>query len=187
MANKQDNNTTETGSAGASLRDGARQEMEGVRHAFGEVRDDLVDRAADLASEAGDALRGKAEGLSRGLGAELGAYGEAMRAASEHLSRNRRGEASRMIDQAAGGLERFAQSLEHKSLGEVVEEMRALGRSNAGGLFAGSMLAGLALGRLFRASEPATSEPSASPAAGSTVNAGNDIPPAPTATSGYAS
>jgi hypothetical protein len=93
----------------------------------------------------------KAEGAKQGLSGGLKVLGGALRAAGDHLSENGQAGSSKLIGEAASGLERFADSLDSKPLGEVFDELRTFGHNNAEGLFAGSMLAGLALGRLLKA------------------------------------
>jgi hypothetical protein len=58
------------------------------------------------------------------------------------------------VTEAAAGLERLSGSLESKPVSEIVDEIRSFGSKNAGGLFGGAVLAGLALGRLLKAKEP---------------------------------
>lgn len=168
-----------------------------AKETFDEMRDDLSEKVSELAGEARDALEDKAEDAKQGLGGSLKALGEAMRAASDNLSENGQAGTSKVIGDAASGLERFADALQNRPLGEVLDEVRAFGRVNSGGLFATSMLAGLALGRLFRAGE-STGTPSSGTSSGSGEGSGwtgsdgdsEQAPvepsPPPTATSGYA-
>jgi len=58
---------------------------------------------------------------------------------------------------AAGGLERLSSSLKNKPFEDVLMELRSFGRDNSGALIAGSVLAGLALGRFLKSSSPGAS------------------------------
>ncbi len=124
-----------------------------MKEVVGETASDLSEKASALADEAVEAAKAKAETAKDGLSGMLEAFGGALRAASDHLAKEQPA-ASKMVSEAATGLEGLSSSIGSKPLGSVLEDMRSLGRDNAGGLFAGSVLAGLALGRFFRASEP---------------------------------
>lgn len=131
----------------------ARGQIKGAEKAFNETSSDLSQKAGELAGEAKEAVLRKAEDARHGLTGSIMALAGALRAAGDHLSQNGQSGPSKLVGEAGSGLERFADSLENKPFGEVFEELRTLGRSNAGGLFAGSVLAGLALGRLLRSSD----------------------------------
>ena len=84
----------------------------------------------------------------------MAAFGGALRAASEHLANSDQRAASKFVLDAAGGLERLSWSLKNKPFEEVLGEIRSFGRQNSGALIAGSVLAGLALGRFIKSSTP---------------------------------
>ena len=88
----------------------------------------------------------------------MAAFGGALRAASEHLANSDQRAASKFILDAAGGLERLSSSLKNKPFEEVLGEIRSFGRQNSGALIAGSVLAGLALGRFIKSSAPDLSQ-----------------------------
>jgi predicted flap endonuclease-1-like 5' DNA nuclease len=173
----------------ASLKHAAGAEVEGARQAARDTGSDLSEKAGELAGEAKHAVAAKANEARHSMSDSLKVIGGALRAAGDHLSENGQRGPSKIVDNVASGVDRFADSLENKPFGEVVDDLRTMGRNNAGGLFAGSMLVGLALGRLFRADsdnggdssrpqQPATSPdtPSATPApgaAGSRTTAGS--------------
>lgn len=144
--------TSRLGEMGSALRDTVKDETHNVKEAVSETTADLSERASALAGEAVEVAKDKAEGAKDGLTGMLEAFGGALRAASDHLAQEQPA-ASKMVAEAASGLDTLSSSIGSKPLGSVLEDMRNLGRDNAGGLFAGSVLAGLALGRFFRASE----------------------------------
>ncbi|RUW56038.1 hypothetical protein EOA28_38520, partial [Mesorhizobium sp. M2A.F.Ca.ET.067.02.1.1] len=116
------------------------------------ARDELTRKASDYASEAKQALFNKAEGTQHDVSASLRVFGGALRAASEHLANNDQRTASKFVLDAAGGLERLSTSLRDKPFEEVLGEIQSFGRENSGALIAGSVLAGLALGRFIKSS-----------------------------------
>ena len=134
--------------------------------AIRDAGDELARKTGDYASEAKQALLEKADGTQRDLSANLKAFGGALRAASEHLANSDQRTASKFALDAAGGLERLSSSLKDKPFEEVLGEIQSFGRENSGALIAGSVLAGLALGRFIKSSSPTgpadTRAPSAS-------------------------
>lgn len=187
------------GSSAGSMKSGIEDELEGAQKAFDETSADLTEKAGELASDATSAMAEKAEGVKHGLSGGLAALGGALRAAGDHLSENDQEGSSKLVSEAASGLERLAESVENKPLGQVFEELRTFGRNNAGGLFAGSMLAGFALARLLKAADgesTAGGKSAGGPGrefskASDTNDAGKSSadttsPPPPSASSGYA-
>ncbi len=197
--NSIENNSSRGGGSNGS--DGPRTfggQVEGAQKAFSETNSDLSEKASRLAGDAKEAVVRKAEEGMQGVGGSLKALGGALRAAGDHLSQSGETGTSNLIGEAASGVERFADSVESKPLREVVDELRTFGRKNPGALFAGAVLAGLALGRVLRASDNDSTKGSqpanrrASPGeaadpANATSRSGSDQLPQPTATSGYAS
>ena len=179
--------------AADELRNEARDQLHGARQAFDETRDDLARKAGELAGEAREALGNQAETVKQGIGGHLDALSGALNSAREHLDSNNQQTASRFIGEASDGLGRLASSMQEKPLSQFLDELRDAGRNNAGGVFAGAVLAGLALGRLLRASEGGGHSRSPAANAGTNETASErhaeqpaDTAPAPTATSGYA-
>ena len=132
-------------------------------------------RQSEYASDAKEALLENAGEMQGDISARLMAFGGALRAASEHLANSDQRTVSKFVLDAAGGLESLSGSLKNKSFEEVVEEVRSFGRENSGALMAGSVVAGLALGRLFKNADSAHSgEPDEAPTPTSTAEAGDD-------------
>lgn len=115
-----------------------------------DAKDEISTKAMEYASEAKQAVLENAQGLQGDVGARLSVFGGALRAASEHLANSDQRAVSKLVLDAAGGLEKLSGSLKNKSVEEVLEELRAFGRQNTSALVAGSVFAGLALGRLFK-------------------------------------
>ena len=136
------------------LSDRIQQEKQSAGEAIHDARDEVARRASAYAGEAQQAVAEKAEQAQRDIGSSLSAFGGALRAASDHLAESDQSAASQFMQQAASGLERLSSSLKEKPFGQVLEDVQSFGRQNPGALLAGSVLAGLALGRFIKASPP---------------------------------
>ncbi|MER9469504.1 hypothetical protein NKI82_26995 [Mesorhizobium sp. M0482] len=149
--------TADFEAAKSELSERLQREKQTATEALHDARDEITRKAADYASEAKEALFNKAEGTQRDVSANLKAFSGALRAASEHLANSDQRTASKLALDAAGGLERLSSSLKDKPFDEVLGEIRSFGRDNSGALIAGSVLAGLALGRFIKSSPPSAS------------------------------
>ena len=138
--------------ARSELTDKIKQGKRTATEAIHDARDEISRKAGEYAGEAKDALFEQAEGTQRDIGSNMKAFGGALRAASEHLANADQRTAAKFVLDAAGGLERLSSSLKDKPFEEVLGEIRAFGKDNSGALIAGSVLAGLALGRLLKSS-----------------------------------
>jgi hypothetical protein len=136
------------------LSDRIQQETQSAGEALHDARDEVARRASAYAGEAQQAVAEKAEQAQRDIGSSLSAFGGALRAASNHLADSDQSAASQFMQEAASGLERLSSSLKEKPFGQVLEDVQSFGRQNPGALLAGSVLAGLALGRFIKASPP---------------------------------
>ncbi|WP_292584687.1 hypothetical protein [Mesorhizobium sp.] len=141
------------------LSDRIYEETQSAGEALHDARDEVARRAGAYAAEAQQAVAEKAEQTQRDIGSSLSAFGGALRAASDHLAESDQGAASKFMQEAASGLEQLSSSLKEKPFGQVLEDVQSFGRQNPGALLAGSVLAGLALGRFIKASPPGTRLP----------------------------
>ncbi|MBZ9860312.1 MULTISPECIES: hypothetical protein [unclassified Mesorhizobium] len=139
--------------------DRIQQETQSAGEALHDARDEVARRAGAYAAEAQQAVSEKAEQTQRDIGSSLSVFGGALRAASDHLANSDQSAASKFMQEAASGLERLSSSLKEKPFGQVLEDVQSFGRENPGALLAGSVLAGLALGRFMKASPPGTRRP----------------------------
>lgn len=130
------------------------REAQSAREALHDARDEVARKAGEYASEAKSAAIEQAEVAQQDVGASLAAFGGALRAAGDHLAGSDQRAASQFMMQAADGIERFATSLKNKPFANVLDDVRSFGRENSGALIAGSLLAGLALGRFVKSSMP---------------------------------
>ncbi|WP_181178300.1 hypothetical protein [Mesorhizobium sp. B4-1-3] len=139
--------------------DRIQQETQSAGEALHDARDEVARRAGAYAGEAQQAVAEKTGQAQRDIGSSLSAFGGALRAASDHLADSDQSAASKFMQDAANGLERLSSSLKEKPFGQVLEDVQSFGRQNPGALLAGSVLAGLALGRFIKASPPGTRRP----------------------------
>ena len=133
-----------------------KEQTQSATETLHDARDAITAKAGELASEAKDTLVDRAEGAQKNISASMAAFGGALRAASEHLANSDQRTASKFVLDAAGGVERLSSSLKDKPFETVLGEVREFGRQNAGALIAGSVLAGLALGRFIKSASPPT-------------------------------
>jgi hypothetical protein len=161
--NDQGRPSTDFATAKSDIADRLQREKQSAAELFHDARDEAAGKAGDYAAQAGQALSGQAEQTQRDIGSSLAALGGALRAASDHLANNDQDAASKFALDAAGGLERLSSSLRQKPFGQVLEDVQAFGRQNPGMLLAGSVLAGLALGRFVKASSPSDGSRVSSP------------------------
>ncbi len=150
---------TDLSAATRGAKERIEREAQSAREALHDARDGVARKAGEYATQAKEAVTDQAEDAQQDIGASLEAFGGALRAAADHLANSDQQAASQFMSQAAGGLENFAGSLKNKPFAEVLGDLRSFGRENSGALMAGSMLAGLALGRFVKSGTPAP-EPS---------------------------
>lgn len=91
----------------------------------------------------------------------MGDFASAIRKAGDDLAEHDQSMAARMVKQAADGLESLTRSVADKRPEEMLETVRDFGRRNPVAFIAGSVLLGVAIGRLAKSTEQrgASSEP----------------------------
>lgn len=144
----------------ASLKEDARQlkssidaEAAAAKHALHDATSAARHEASAFASDVKESAMRDAEDVKHEAAAGLRAFAGAVRNAGEELADNDQGTAARFVREAASGLERLATSLGKKQLEDIVEDVRDFGRKNPAAFIAGSVLAGMALGRFVRSSD----------------------------------
>ena len=135
-------------------------EKQSVTTGASEASETVVTEAKALGKEAQDVAEEQAEKVKEATASHMDAFADALRAASEDLSKNQSGPASELVANAAAGLEGLSRSIHGKTTGEMIDTVRRFGRENPMGFLAGSVLAGLALGRFAAAGSPNRSSPS---------------------------
>jgi hypothetical protein len=111
--------------------------------------------AQSFAHVAQDRVRAEAQKGAQTAGKTLGDFANAIRSAGDELDRAEQTPASRLVRQAAEGLEGISRGLAEKEPAELLDAVRDFGRKNPAAFIGGAVLLGLALGRLARASDAA--------------------------------
>ena len=161
--NENDASGSSSGGSNAPL-DKAFDEMSAVRPSIGdkatEASQAALKEAKALGAEAQQVAQEQADKVKDMAATHMDAFADALRAASDQLSKNQSGPASEMVAHAASGLESLSRSLQGQSTGEMIDTVRQFGRTNPIGFLAGSVLAGLALGRFTAAGMSSAAPPS---------------------------
>jgi hypothetical protein len=135
---------------GSAATGGTAKEMAG--NAAQAVKQEAATFAAEAKDKAAEQIEQHKETATR----TLGDFADAIRKAGEELSGKDQSMASRLVQQAADGLEGFSRSVSDKRPEELLDAVRDFGRRNPTAFVAGSVLVGLALGRFLRSSGDAT-------------------------------
>ena len=120
---------------------------------LGEATDAVKKTATSLGSGAKKSAANEVEGVKQEASESLRAFADAVHGAGEKLAESDQGMAAQMVQEAARGLERLSTALGKKELQDIVADVRDFGRNNPTALIAGSVLAGLALGRFVRSTD----------------------------------
>jgi hypothetical protein len=115
--------------------------------------------AQSFAEVAQDRVRAEAQKSAQTAGKTLGDFANAIRRAGEELDQAEQTPASRVVRQAAEGLEGLSRNLAEKEPGELLDAVRDFGRKNPMAFIGGAVLLGVALGRFARASDTAAAAP----------------------------
>lgn len=136
-----------SGETGPSAGGGSPKEM--AHSAAQTVKQEAASFAEDARHKAVDKVEEHKQTASR----TLGDFAGAVRRAGQELEQSDQSMGARLVRQAADGLEGFARSVADKRPEELIDAVRDFGRRNPTAFIAGSVLAGVALGRFFRSSK----------------------------------
>lgn len=92
---------------------------------------------------------------------EIGVFSGAIRKASGKLREENHDSIASYVDAAAEQLDHLRDSLEHKSVSQIVDDLQGLTRRRPELVYGGLFIAGLAAMRFLKASKPAVGDPSA--------------------------
>jgi hypothetical protein len=140
----------ESGTLGA---DGATSRTEKAKEIVGQAGHALKAEAQSFASAAQERVRAEAQKGTQAGAKTLGDFANAVRRAGDELSQSDQSPASRLVQQAADGLESLSRNLVDKDPGDLLNSVRDFGRKNPAAFIGGAVLVGLALGRFARASD----------------------------------
>ncbi len=132
---------------GSGLGDRLQVEQAEAQSKLSEASEAVRQEAKQVGAQAQEMAGEQAEKVKEAAASHLDVFADALRAASDELGRNQSGPAAEMVSSAASGLEGLTRSLHGQSTGEMIETVRRFGRENPVGFLAGSVLAGVALGR----------------------------------------
>ncbi len=124
-----------------------------AKELIGQAGGALKSEAKSFASAAQDRVRAETQKGTEKATKTLGDFANAIRRAGDELGAADQSPASRLVRQAADGLETFSRGLEGKDPGQLLNDVRDFGRRHPMAFIGGAVLAGLALGRFVRASE----------------------------------
>lgn len=124
-----------------------------AKELVGQASETLKAEAKTFASVAQDRVRAETQKGTEKATKTLGDFANAIRKAGDELGSADQSPASRLVRQAADGLETFSRSLEGKDPGDLLNDVRDFGRRHPMAFVGGAVLAGLALGRFVRATE----------------------------------
>ncbi|MDP3274995.1 MAG: hypothetical protein Q8Q09_07345 [Deltaproteobacteria bacterium] len=112
----------------------------------------VKEEAAHFSQAARDKIQDKSEGGKQAAMTALNAFAEAIRTAGDQLSQRDQKTAALLASQTAEGLDKLSRGLASTRPEDLLHSVRDIGRSNPAAFMVGSVLCGLALGRLARSS-----------------------------------
>lgn len=156
-----DTGQTEAGGEGGSTAEALKRQASAAREAargkIGEYGEAVKQEAQHFAGQAKETAAAQVETKKGAVTGALEDFAEAIRRAGDELGQRDQGMASHVVRQAADGLQGVSRTLADKRPSELLEAVRDYGRRNPAMFIAGSVVAGLALGRFLRASGDAGS------------------------------
>ncbi len=138
----------DTGATGTARR------KEQAKELVGQAGHALKAEAQSFAGVAQERVKAEAQKGAQAGARTLGDFANAVRRAGDELAGADYSPASRLVQQAADGLESLSRSLADKEPGDLLNAVRDFGRKNPAAFIGGAVLVGLAVGRFARASEP---------------------------------
>lgn len=125
-----------------------------AKELLGQAGQTIKAEAQSFASAAQDRVKMEAQRGTQASAKTLGDFANAVRRAGDELDQSDQSPASRLVRQAADGLESLSRNLADKEPGDLLNAVRDFGRRNPAAFVGGAVLVGLAIGRFARASEP---------------------------------
>lgn len=125
--------------------------------ALDEIKDSAQTLGSSLGAQAKDQASGYVEEGKHAVTQNLDDFAQAIRRASDELSKTEQTMASQIVRQAANGLESLSRSIDGANVDDMMASIRRFGRNNPAAFIGGALLVGLALGRFARASSPQSS------------------------------
>jgi F0F1-type ATP synthase membrane subunit b/b' len=136
----------------AKARAALEREATSAREKLSEARRMAEEQARSIVDDAAHQARSYADTQKEMAARSLKDFADAVRNASDELGQRDQSLAARFVREAAGGLESLSQSVNSRSFDGMLDTVRDFARSNPTAFVAGSVLAGVAIGRFARAS-----------------------------------
>jgi hypothetical protein len=138
---------------GGEPRDTGRDEKASPKDLAASAISTVKEEAASFAGSAKEKVAEKVGEKQEVATQTLGAFATAIREAGDNLAQNDQSLAGKVVKQAADGLESFSRSISDKRPEDLLNAVRDFGRNNPAAFIAGSVLLGIALGRLAKSTE----------------------------------
>lgn len=129
-----------------------------ARDRVGELNRTVRDEARGLASDTRQRASQRLDQRKQEAAGTIHDFADAIRRAGDELGQRDRSMPARLASQAAESLEGMSRAIADRSPGEMIDAVRDYGRRNPTAMLAGSLLAGLAIGRFLRSSAPYSAE-----------------------------
>jgi hypothetical protein len=117
-----------------------------------EGAEQVKDKAREGAQQARDRARDEVDRRSTDAGRQVSATADAIRQASSHLREQGQDGPARMVEQAAGHVERAGSWLQESDGDRILHDVEDFARRQPMAVIAGGIVAGFALSRLLKAS-----------------------------------
>src|SRR5688572_26284586 len=127
-----------------------------AREAGQQVVTEAKDAGRQMAGDARRAAQEQIDQRSTMAGERVGVAAEDARDIAEHLRGRGREAPARIADQAADRMERFARYRQEADADRIMSDVRRVGRERPGAVVAGAAVVGVLIGRVVKASDPAT-------------------------------
>lgn len=129
------------------------REVGSAQESLSEARRLAEERARSFVGDATQQARSYADSQKEAAAQSLQDFAEAVRRASDELGKRDQTLAARFVQEAAGSLESMSRSVGSRNVDSMLDAVRDFGRSNPTAFIAGSVLAGIAIGRFARSSD----------------------------------
>jgi hypothetical protein len=149
-----------------------KREADAARTTASTAARDIEEGAQSLAEEARIRAGETVEQQKGAVSSLIGDIAEAVNSAAGELGSRDHSAAAQYANSIGSGLRSISQTLDRKSVGEMVSDVTEFARRNPAAYIGGSLLIGIALARFAVASPPSRPEPRSNPDRGPT----NEVP-----------
>jgi hypothetical protein len=144
--------TSEVKSEAQRTKAKAEQMQREVKEEFGAKAGQAQEQAKRTLEDAKQQGLSAVEGQKQLFAEQVGGIADALHVTSERLHEQRQEQTARYVDQAAGSLERFSQTLRNQDFGSLVHQVEDFARRQPGVFLGGAAVAGFLLARFLKSS-----------------------------------